>query len=158
MPTPTYDLIASNVLTTTASSVTFSSISSSYRDLIFRIVVGTSTSGQIIYEFNGDTTALNYPSCFLEGDGGSAASTTNRNNRLDASTTSLELTASLQIYDYAQTNKEKCSIIRGDNATSKTYTLAGRWANTAAINQVVFTPQSGTFNIGSSFYLYGIVS
>lgn len=157
MPTATYDLIASTVLSSSASSVSFASISGSYRDLVFRIVAGTSSAGQIIYEFNADTTALNYPSCFFEGDGGSGGSTTNRNNRLDASTTNNDLTVLFELFDYAQTNKEKHSIIRGDNANSKTYVLAGRWANTSAITEVVFKPQTGTFNSGSTFYLYGIV-
>lgn len=158
MGTPTYTPLAEITVTGTPSSVTFSSISGLYRDLVFRIRVGTSGSTDILYQFNSDTTAANYPSVLMQGDGTSTFSGTASNNRIVSSSTAGDLTASLQIMDYSVTNKHKSLLIRGDTASIKTYAFAGRWANTSAVTQVVFTPASGTFATGSTFALYGIAS
>lgn len=156
MPTAQYTALANLTLSSTASSVTFSSISSAYRDLYFRIQVGTSGSTDILYQFNGDTTAANYPSILMQGDGSSTFSGTASNNRIVSSSTAGDLTASLQIMDYSVTDKHKSLLIRGDTASIKTYAFASRWANTAAVTQVVFTPAAGSFAVGSSFALYGV--
>jgi hypothetical protein len=50
MPTPTYDLIESTALGSSASSITFSSIPSTYRDLVLVIdVIGTDSSVNTLY-------------------------------------------------------------------------------------------------------------
>jgi hypothetical protein len=76
MPTPTYDLIASNVLGTATSSVSFTSISGSYRDLII-VVNGLGNGGEINADlrFNSDS-GNNYSFVRMRGSGTAASSST----------------------------------------------------------------------------------
>jgi hypothetical protein len=156
--TATYDLIASNVLGSSTSSVTFSSIPGTYRDLVFVMQLGTSTGTDVLYQFNSDTTVSNYPSVLMQSDGSTTFSGNTSNNRiLDVSTTN-QFTVVYNLLDYATTNKHKHYLYRTGRASAKVQAMAGRWVNTAAITQAVFTPVSGTFNAGCTFYLYGIVA
>ena len=161
MPTPTYDLIASNVLTSSASSVTFSSIPATYRDLIF-VFNGTTTfngTGSLYLNFNGDS-GDNYKFVYMEGDGSSANPDAGSNNNLVAGNTNntTNSLAIIQIMDYAVTDKHKTNLIRNNNSALNTRAGAVRWANTAAISSIVASTNATNFASGSSFYLYGIVS
>ncbi len=80
MATPTYHLIDSTVLSSSASSVTFSSISQDYRDLILVATGTTSTATYRAVQLNGDT-GSNYSYVNAAGDGSatnSYAGTTTR--------------------------------------------------------------------------------
>lgn len=163
MPTPTYDLIASNVLSSTASSVTFSSISGSYRDLVLVIDSAASSGVYINLRFNSDTGANYYWLGF--GNSGTTPATTR-----DGGATSLRIgqytypgsgLKTLQIVhimDYSATDKHKATLSRGNRADLGVDALSGRWENTSAITSVTIFPGAGTLSSGGSFYLYGIVS
>lgn len=157
MPTSTYDLIASNVLGSSAASISFSSISGSYRDLVL-VVDGTpSTSASIYLQFNSDT-AANYYYVLMEGhptlDARSAA--TNAND-ISIGFSTIKFTSQTSIFDYAVTDKHK-SVLSRTGYNDRTTATAGRWASTSAITSILVGVSSGTFNSGTSFYLYGIVS
>jgi hypothetical protein len=158
VPTPTYDLIASNVLGSSASSVTFSSIPATYRDLVV-VVTGKRTSGAdyMGIEFNEDFSD-NYFNVRMYGDGSSATSQSfsgySSGRAVDYMNTNFGLSI-IHIMDYAQ-SKHKTILARG-NSTSLVYSAANRWANTAAITSLTLR-NGGSFDTGSSFYLYGIVS
>ena len=62
----------------------------------------------------------------------------------------------IQIFDFAQTNKHKSVLARHDDAGTVTRMTAGRWGNTSAITSVLFSSFGGTYNAGSTFSLYGI--
>jgi hypothetical protein len=64
----------------------------------------------------------------------------------------------IQFMDYAQTDKHKTVLMRTNRAGGGVSMIAGRWASTSAITSIVLAPDGGTFNTGSTFYLYGIVS
>ena len=70
--TATYDLVASNVLTSTAASVSFSSIGASYRDLIIVIDAAVGTSASLNCRVNSDTGSnyfgTNLGSTFYDGN------------------------------------------------------------------------------------------
>lgn len=165
MPTSTYDLIASNVLTGTATSVTFSSIPATYRDLILVIRASTSSLSYLTYRLNGDTGA-NYLTVYAEGTGSLAQSSTvidsfgyfvpgdaGRSNTGSATLT----IANFQ--DYSATNKHKTQLVRANNTTTGTSMSASRWASTSAINSIVVAPTgAANFEVGGTFYLYGLVS
>jgi hypothetical protein len=163
MPTPTYDLIASNVLGSAVSSVTFSSISSSYRDLILVINSAASAGVYINLRFNSDT-GSNYYWSVMGGDGSATISTSDSMvDRLrigyssypSSGNNSLQIA---QIMDYSATDKHKTVLSRGNQAATGVDAVAGRWASTSAINSVTALLGSGTFSVGGSFYLYGLVS
>lgn len=163
--TATYDLIASNVLTSSASSVTFSSISG-YRDLVVvadgRTVTGSSDN--FVLRFNGDT-GNNYNSVWAETYGTSNWSSSSSNSSwiiLGQAYSLLQPTESglaiASIMDYSATDKHKSVLSRAGRAGEGVTMLAGRWANTSAITSVTVLTTSANFAVGSSFYLYGIVA
>jgi hypothetical protein len=162
--TATYDLIASNVLTSSAITVEFTSIGSSYRDLVLVVeaIDGPSTNSPFVtITFNSDS-AENYYIVSMYGDGSTASSTSGSDFSINASAGSIVGVNNrglfiVQIMDYAQ-SKHKPVLIRGNSSFGAAATAA-RWASTSAIISVkldAFSPAQ--FGAGSSFYLYGIVA
>jgi hypothetical protein len=156
--TPTYDLIASNVLTSPAASVTFSSIPATYRDLV---VVINGDSGNIapdlLLEFNGDTTNANYSYVYMQGSG-SATFSLSGSTRYVNTLFESNLVIS-QIMDYSATNKHKTTITRSNSPEDTSWGVgatASRWANTSAINSVRVISDGANFTAGYTFYIYGI--
>jgi hypothetical protein len=160
MPTPTYDLIASSVLGSASATVTFSSIPATYRDLVLvSNPLSTVSSSNFYAEFNGDTGGgSTYPQIFMQGNGSTASSGIFGAGDLIAGLAQSGSVNILQIFDYSATDKHKTTIFRGENAAVRAIAAAGRWANTAAITTIDIKPFSGSFDTGSTFYLYGIVS
>ena len=158
----TYDLLDSTTLTSSASSVTFSSISQDYRDLVLVVSGFKETSGLLLPTLwlNGDTTSSNYNQVIMEGTGSSAFSSTNQPivmcNYGYFTNTSPAVIVS-QIMDYSATDKHTTVLNRANNAANGVHANAGRWSNTAAITQLQVYATSN-FAAGSTFYLYGIAS
>ena len=159
MPTPTYTLIDSTTLASSASSVTFSSITQDYRDLI--LVVEVSNVGGNTFanlQFNNDT-GTNYS--YVQGSGtGSATNSTSATGQTSTDGIGLALTGEsglwkYQIMDYSATDKHKSLVARFDSVGYRTVIYAARWANTSAITEIDIL-SFGTYPIGSTFYLFGI--
>ena len=160
VPTPTYDLLASNVLSSSASSVTFSSIPATYRDLVL-VVSPIATGGDFNsnIRINSDT-GSNYSRVGMSGDGETATSfsaTAAFILGVIASTSSPPTLGVYNFMDYSATDKHKTIISRYANP-SATSAFAFRWANTSAINNLEIYASANNFASGSTFYLYGIVS
>jgi hypothetical protein len=152
--------------TSGVSSLTFSSISQSYRDLILIGQVGNTGTTGFGGVFNGDN-GSNYSYIYASGDGsspgsGAASSQAVANFGANAwSTGSLDLTYVIHLMDYSATDKHKTFLARADGRSGSTSTSmnAGRWANTAAITSVrIQGLGSSNFVSGSTFALYGIAS
>lgn len=150
--------LANTTLGANASSVTFSSISSAYRDLVV-VIQGSTTSGQNIFvRFNGDSTATNYNIVSLAGLGSSTGSsqTANANylnywSNFDTSQGNLIA----NVMDYVATDKQKTFLSRQNTAAVGVEAILGRWANTSAITSVMLLA-STNFASGTSFALYGV--
>ena len=161
MATPTYDLLDSTTLGTSAASVTFSSISQDYRDLVV-VISGTGTGSfqNVKIRFNGST--ADYSWVNMSGDGSSPTSTTGSGDSWISLNNKAYLNATngtwiAHVFDYAQTDKHKTVLARGNNASAGTDAIANRWGNTAAITTVgIFEQGVGDFATGTSFYLFGI--
>lgn len=161
--TATYDLIGSTVLGSTTTSVTFSSISASYRDLVLVATVRAAATIDGLIRFNSDTGA-NYSWVRASGNGsttasfGSTTSSIFPNAVAQFDSTNFN-SVIVQIMDYSATDKHKSVLMRGNNPSIGVEMSVARWANTSAINTIEFRSGSSTqFDVGSSFYLYGIVS
>jgi hypothetical protein len=157
MATPTYTLIDSEVLASAAASVTFSSIPADYRDLVL-VIQSKSDSGNttIRFELNGDT-GSNYTFVSMLGvDGGLVISSNGASATVGGDNASESLNI-LQFMDYSATDKHK-TVLSRQNRTITAGAYAVRWANTAAINQILMAKNAGLYAAGSSFYLYGIAS
>jgi hypothetical protein len=154
----TYDPIATQTLGSAASSVTFSSIPSTYTDLVLVVNSARTTSNDSVsLEFNGDTGA-NYSRTILYGTGSSALSFRESNASLieigiqDASNS----TNIFHIMNYANTTTNKTVIARANATTVRVSAGVGLWRNTAAITSIKLATGGSTFIAGSMFTLYGI--
>lgn len=164
----TYTPIATNTLTSATASVTFSSISGAYTDLVLICnLKHTSTNASIYIRFNSDS-GTNYSQTNLYGDGSSAGSARSANqNKAVVSwyvspNTALEMVTVTQIMNYSNATTYKTILSRGNRASASnspgTEASVSLWRNTAAITSLVALPDSGNFDTGSTFSLYGIAS
>jgi len=152
MPTPTYKPLATFTLASAVASITFGSIPSTYRDLVIVVTSATATTVRLV--INGDT-GSNYLLVTMRASSSGATSTT-------TTSASIGLTddigiGSLQIFDYAATDKHKTMLRRRDTiAGSATDAGAQRWTSTAAITTLKFDLAAGNLPIGTICSLYGI--
>ena len=161
------DPISGITLTSSQSSITFSSIPSTYTHLQVRGIGRFSGSGpaQMQIQFNGDT-GSNYATHSLFGDSSataSIASTSNTSatngimNGSDAIANNFGV-AVIDILDYANTNKYKTSrSLSGENNNTNGYMwfASGLWQSTSAITSITLSLPS-SFVQYSSFALYGV--
>jgi len=162
MATPTYTLIDSTTLTSSASSVTFSSISGSYRDLVLVIEI-TGGNGDFYprLQYNNDT-GSNYSYVEMQGNGSSVNSyygTSETGIQLNGAYASIGNTAfyTVNIFDYSATDKHKTSLSRSNRANQIVNAMAQRWANTSAISTIkIYSANGNTMASGGKVYLYGI--
>ena len=154
----TYEPIATQTLGSAAATVTFSSIPSTYTDLV-AIVTGTLTTGadNVCMQFNG-VTGTSYSATAVLGDG-STASSFGAQNLTNCGRDVLGTTQGLVTYNinnYSNTTTFKTVLGRSSLANYGTRTSVSLWRDTSAINQIVFFPTAYTFNTGCVFTIYGI--
>ena len=167
----TYKLISSNVLSSTASSVSFSSIPATFTDLVLRVSARDNASAVVttlfLVGYNTDTTftANSFTRLYTNAetaysDRGTASG--NISYMAGASATAnIFSNSETYIMNYASAQNKTISNFssaetNGTN-TARVATFAATWGNSAAINTITITPFSGgNFASGSSFYLYGI--
>jgi hypothetical protein len=164
-------LIASNTLSTSAATVTFSGIPATYTDLVLRISArSTAADTDVGYgvEFNGSATTV-YSRTEVRGNGASAASGSGTGDAyiaagrsIDGDTATASTFSSNEIYipSYTASQNKPLSLtnVVEQNSTSNAYivAIAGLWRDTSAITQIKLTPVTGSWKSDSSFYLYGI--
>jgi hypothetical protein len=160
--TATYAKIATTTLGSSTSSYTFSSIPSTYTDLVLISSDTNAGSDYAFVRFNSDSGA-NYSGTQLDGSGSAASS--GRLTRSSGSPFSngiyigqavnAQNTRIINIMDYANTTTLKTVLIR-PSLTTYVSAYVGLWNSTAAINSITLTANSTTFTAGSTFTLYGI--
>jgi hypothetical protein len=163
----TYTPIATTTLSSTQTTVTFSSIAGTYTDLVLVAVMKTTGANfQPILRYNSDS-GSNYSSTTVWGNGSSAGSNRHTNqNGIYANPGSGIGTAGefmpwiINIMNYANTTTNKTSVERFNNTPSVVNAGVGLWRNTAAITSVSLVAEAGSndFQIGSTFTLYGVKS
>lgn len=166
-------LISSQVLGTSATSVTFSAIPGTFKDLVLRVSGRTDnadTMDNLKIVFNGNT-ATNYSYTELKATP-SAGSESSSNMTfvyghygLDAASNTTNTFSSNEIYipSYTASQNKPLSLINvlESNSTTLPFTSAQAqlWRNTAAITSIVLSSSNAAnFVSGSSFYLYGLAS
>jgi len=161
--------LATVTLGASASSVTFSSIPATYRDLIL-VYQYARASGEtsLNVRFNGDT-GSNYSFVNMIGSSFSGATSTSntftgivpeQGNQGNPNTDVGRGIWHYQIMDYSATDKHKTVLHRHNSvnaAANWTTAQATRWANTAAITSISFTT-SVDMSAGSNFSLYGVIA
>jgi hypothetical protein len=161
----TYTLISSNVLSSSAASVTFSAIPNTFTDLLIKVSTRTDFFTDITVVLNSDT-ASNYSKRDIEGDGSAAYSFASSNvnafpwtyaNNNYAQTTNTFSNGELYIPSYTASQNKPLggfAVTENNGTTSVMAAVAGLWRNTAAITSIQL--QGNSFVSGSSFFLYGI--
>ena len=171
--TNSYESIATTTLGSANSTITFSSIPSTYKHLQIRYLARSartsSTGATMLVQFNSDT-GNNYAYHILYGDGSATAayngSTTNVMRSYSVASSSSSNTQTygvgvIDILDYASTSKYKTLRQLGGydrNGSGELNLASGLWQSTSAISTITFTLAEATANYetNTQFALYGI--
>ena len=160
----TYEPIATTTLGSAAASVTFSSISGAYTDLVLVVDYSLNVSNSSLFvRLNGDT-GSNYSNTRISGNGSVASSGRGSNSdqaRITADTTAQSastrqiVTINLMNYSNATTNK---TFLSRYNSTGGTEAFVDLYRSTAAITSIQVKGFDATAIIesGATFTLYGI--
>jgi hypothetical protein len=166
-PSGAWDSIATTTLGSTSSSITFSSIPSTYTHLQLRINWGFTDTGNNTWlnaQFNGDS-GSNYAYHAIRANGSTVSVSQNfgatkavfgADDNGDASNFGVSV---VDILDYANTSKNKTTrSLAGQerNSTGVVNFWSSLWMSTSAINSITIVPDASTFRVGSKFALYGI--
>lgn len=159
----TYEPIATTTLSSAASSITFSSIASSWTDLKLIIVATASTAApDIIIRFNNDT-GTNYSRTNLIGTGSSAISnrySSTANLELDYTglSTSIPSLYEIDIFSYAGSTYKTllCRTSEDRNGSGDTFANVGLWRSTSAITSIKLELSAYNYAAGTTATLYGI--
>jgi hypothetical protein len=163
----TYEPIATTTLSSASSTVTFTSISNSYTDLVLVAQLTTAAATNMRIRFNGNSTS-NYGSTHMGGNGGAPTTgveTTNTAGLLEYNGgypnggSSSVSTYVIHLNNYSNTTTWKTYLSRASNTGTGTEITAGVWRQTSAINEVqIRTSSGGNISVGSVFTLYGIAA
>jgi len=159
----TYTPIATTTLGSATPTVTFSSISGTYTDLILVFTGSNATSNNgLRLRFNSDS-GTNYSSTYVYGNGSSAASSVGANTtggQIAVDINSTQATSIAHIMNYSNTTTYKTFLGRGSSSGTYADANVSLWRNTAAITSVTVLLGGGTsnFSVGSTFTLYGVKS
>ena len=159
----TYEPIATTTLSSAQSSVTFSSISGTYTDLVV-VIDGTtaSTFTQLQVRTNGDT-GSNYSTTYLWGTGSAAVSDRDSNISTGGMNAGFLGTGqgnnTFHIQNYSNSTTYKTVLARSSVPGNRVAATVNLWRSTAAITSLRFNLISGeNFASGSTFTLYGILA
>jgi hypothetical protein len=157
----TYTPIATTTLASTATEYTFTSIPSTYTDLVLVVAGQTASTGSSALRVgNGSIdTGSNYSYTNLKGNGTTATSARASSITLGyiGEFYNSQTVTTINIMNYANTTTFKTFISRSNNAGNAVSTWVSLWRSTAAINQVRFL-SGDTMAIGTTLTLYGIAS
>lgn len=157
----TYTPIATYTVPSNTTSYTFSSIPSTYTDLVVVCRAGAVSNSDLTFRVNGDT-GTNYSSTFLWGDGSTAGSARTTSVAFGYFTYygSIETLGHSvhigQFMNYSNTTTYKTVLARSANASRGVDAVANLWRNTAAINSITLIGANANLLAGSVLTLYGI--
>ena len=172
----TYTLIQSQTLASSAASVTFSAIPSTYTDLVLKVSAQTNRTTYADYLLmTVNSISSGYSETQLQGQGSTASSSNGSADPTFGYTNSLEVNGVsgssannfglMEIYipSYTASQNKPMSVTSmvENNSVTQNYvtTSAFLLGSTAVISSVTLACNSSyQFSIGSSFYLYGISS
>lgn len=156
----TYEPIATTTLSSTQSSIQFSSIASTWTDL--RLVIkATSTTGGLLYMRLNSDTGSNYSTTSLYGTPVSSYRTTNATHMdiTDQNVTGISQNPNFFTIDfmsYKGSTYKTCLITGSQKTDGVTYRMVGLWRSTSAINDINLYLSTGSFGSGTIATLFGI--
>ena len=164
----TYTLISSvTVGSGGAANMEFTSIPSTYTDLLVKVSARNtgSTAIDVLVSFNGTTTT--YTDKILYGSGSAAGSVNDTGaagvygvlNTLSTDTANTFSNCEFYIPNYAGSNNKSVSLdsVNENNGnTAYSYLAAGLWSSSSAITSIKIATTASNFAQYSTAYLYGI--
>lgn len=161
-----YESIASQTLGSNTSSITFSSIPSTYKSLQIRFLAKDAFNGNVFLQVQLNADTNDYTSHRLSGNGTTASadgSVTQSGANIQINGTNYDtntFTAGIvDIHDYAVAGKNRTvrAFAGGDNNGAG---IAGLWSSlwpyTTAVSSIRITSNGTNLRAGSTFALYGI--
>jgi hypothetical protein len=166
----TYTLISSNVLVSSAASVTFSAIPSTYTDLVLRWSVRTdygATRTGFRLRANSIATNVYTGTYIIQYNSTTVASGSDSNDRwsmeyIDGTGATANTFGSGELYlpSYTVSQNKPASLfsVAEGNSAADTgmYVKALLLSDTASVTSLTAIANTGNFVSGTSFYLYGI--
>jgi len=161
----TFELIASSTVGSGgASTVSFTSISSSYTDLCLKMSMANNTASWVDWYIQFNSSTSSYTDKLVYTGNGSSASSTSDSGIQPRTPLSTQAWMNAEIYipNYAGSTNKSVSLDQGwsrnasGNGSTFTGLLAGLWSNTAAITSIQIVPTSGNIVQYSTAYLYGV--
>ena len=164
----TYTLISSNILGSSAASITFSSIPATYTDLLIKYTARSTDTGAydtyVRLEINGFIAT--HSSTVIRAQGGTTGSLRSTSQviagYIPTATVTSNTFGSAEFYlpNYLSTVKKTGShfgIQENNNATDNSIAATALLVDVStAVTDLLLKPNAGNFVSGSSFYLYGI--
>ena len=157
----TYDLIATYSIPSATTSYTFTSIPSTYVDLV--LIGNVTSASEYGLQFNSDT-GSSYSSAEFWGPNGSATySEPNSGTKLNLRSADALITSPnpfvANILSYKNTNVYKRVLAEtNDGRYGRAYRITGQWRNTSAINSITIVSSTNGLVAGCWFSLYGIAA
>jgi hypothetical protein len=158
--------LAESILITTAATISFQSIPAGYRSLRFQYLLRTNggSASTLKVRFNNDSGAAKYAYQVLSGINVTASAF---RATADSSIYISELMRTadaanmfsggvIDIYGYADTDKNKMLISTNGWPNTGVYAASGAWLDNSAINRVDFIPTVGSFIAASSVTVWGM--
>lgn len=162
----TYTPIATYTAPSNQADYTFTSIPSTYTDLVLVVAGQVSSNVSLALRINGDT-ATNYSTTELYGDGTNKGSTraTSDSQITVASivaqiNTGNQWVSTLHFMNYANTTTNKTVLMRTSAPATIVNAAVGLYRSTSAISSIKFMGYANTsgFTTGTTFTLYGITA
>lgn len=152
--------IATITLQQASNEVVFSGIPENYRDLILVAGYANSSASNLFAYMNGVTSG--YSIVLMSGSSAGAYSGTETRNEIiifdrAAPPANQPVTVVMQFMDYSATDKHKTMLYRS-NSTNETLAGVARLGTTDVVNQVRLYANAGSWNVGSTFSLYGRIA
>lgn len=159
---PAYQPISTQTLTGSQATITFSSIPSTYTDLVL-VIEGTTSgsSNNHSVRFNSDSGAnysvTNYRANTAGTVTGRRSSSTNICISESGPLTN-RFMITINVFNYANTSTYKTCSTKFDCYAASVEQTVGTWRGTSAINNVAVTAGADSFATGTTATLYGIVA
>lgn len=166
----TYKLIASNTLSTTTASVTFSAIPGTFTDLALRVSARSTEAStyvsNIYIRLNGTSTGYGLTNVYGFNNTATSSRASSQTRVYDytpASTATLNTFGNLEWYipNYTGSTTKPISAFSASENNSATLAYVAATAGlatsvTSAVTSILIALDAGSFESGSSFFLYGI--
>lgn len=162
----TYEPIATTTVNTSTHPVTFSSIPSTYTDLVVVVSpIADAGNYDLSFRYNSDSGSnYSWSAIAFNADNSANVQGTKGTNTTFIPTNTNIATANpypaiIHIQDYANTTTYKTSISRISRETYANALTVGNWRSTSAINEISILLTGGgstTFKAGTVITLYGI--